>query len=203
MSALEKAAKALADAKPNPRVSARQDRYRHFHGNSSLGHEMTCAGRLMLVGGFDGLEIAPETLLSELVKYSNGYWGYFHGGAQMSDYLKEVKGGVSNDTSDRHGEWFEGIDKLLREAGRQVRQAVHSCTVDLHWFPDDDAEWVERIINTRIVHKRQQFTARGTQPPPELWVVGELATDSDWAMLDLVRRGALALALGNERKRAA
>lgn len=205
MTAAEKAARALAEAKPNPRVVARQDRFRHFHGNSSIGHEMTSAGRLMLVGGFDGLDLAPEALLSALIDYSFAYWGQYHGGPQMSDYQREVHARpVSNDIEqDGRGERFEAMDRLLCSHGHQVRNAVHDITVDAHWFPDTDAEWVERIINTRITQKREQWTRRGQEPPPELWVAGHLSVDSDWAMLDLARHGAMALAIGNERKKAA
>lgn len=44
----------------NDRVQSRAELFRNFGGDSGKGHEMTSAGRLMLVGAFDGLEITPE-----------------------------------------------------------------------------------------------------------------------------------------------
>lgn len=199
-------------ARPNLRVIARQDRFRHFHGDGSIGLEMTCAGRLMLVGAFNGLEASPEEILNALQNYRLGYWGNYHGGAQMSDYEKEVKGGNDNDepdpdnpdlVKDLRGKWFDGFDAALRDCGDCTRRAVHSITVDLHWFPDEDADWAERVINSAILAKRELLRQLKRPIPDTLTVVGELATDSDFAMLELARQGAMALARPTVKKMAA
>ena len=172
----------------NDRVQTRAALFRHFRGDSSQGFEMSCAGRLMLVGAFDGLEHAPETLLASLLEYSNGYWGHYGGGPKVAAYERSDR---SHDSvwDDPRGEWFASIDQRLRDAGYHARKAVHECTVDRHWFPDEDVSWAARIINRRFLDKG-------------LPVCGELACDSDFAMLDLLRAGAMALA-GTGMRRAA
>lgn len=204
MTAAEKAAAKIGRATPNMRVVERQDRFRPFHGDSSIGHEMSCAGRLMLVGAFDGLEATPEELLSALLAYQNGYWGYYTDCLpQVSDYQREVKGGGTNDNmEDKRGEWFDALDGRLKDCGHATRQAVHAITVDTHWFPDDDAEWAARIINSRVLAKRLEFRKAG-RPLDGLTIVGELATDSDWAILELAKQGAMALAHGRTERKAA
>jgi len=201
----EKLAAKVARSIPNMRVVARQDRFRHFLGDGSMGHEMSCAGRLMLVGAFDGMDATPEEALHALLAYSNGYWGNYHDCLpQMSDYQREVRGHGENDNSeDKKGEWFAGYDATLRNCGLQTTRAVHSITVDTHWFPDDDADWAGRVINSRVLMKREMLRKADRVIPPSLSICGELATDSDWAMLDLARLGVEALARGRVRKQAA
>lgn len=176
----------------NERAQARQALFRQFMGDSGLGHETSCAGRLMLVGAFDGLDIAPETALAALLNYQNAYWSnYPQGCPKIATYERQDRTQDSGTEipPDPRGEWFNSLDQLLRSAGHQSRRAVHEVTVDRHWFPDEDVSWAARIINTRFVAKK-------------LPVCGELACDSDWAMLDLVRDGAMALAGGTMRRAA-
>lgn len=172
----------------NAYVQARADRFRIFRGDSSKGFEMTCAGRLMLVGAFDGMAEPPETILSALLAYSDAYWGHFGGGAKVAAYERSDR---SHDSTweDPRGEWFQALDDRLRNAGHAARRAVHECTVNRHWFPDEDVSWASRIINSRFLEKK-------------LPVAGELAEQSDWAALDLARAGAMAL-IGNQMRHAA
>jgi hypothetical protein len=81
------------------------------------------------------------------------------------------------------------MDARLRSAGHQARMAVHAVSVDRHFFPDEDVSWASRIINSRFLAKK-------------LPVCGELACDSDYAMLELLRHGAMAL-IGQRMRRAA
>jgi hypothetical protein len=104
---------------------------------------------------------------------------------------------------DDAGKWFTAIDDELRKAGMQARRAVHSVTVDLHWFPDDDAPWAGRVVNSRILQKRAALIAAKRPVPPGLDVCGELACDSDWAMLDILRLGAEVLARGSQVRKLA
>ena len=190
----------------NGPAQRREALFKVFGGPSSSGLELTCIGRLMLVGAFDGMEALPDAAYSALREYGRGYWSYYYRTAhRTADYQREVRGQDGDGTEipdDPAGEWFDAIDKRLRDAGHQTRQAVHAVTVDLHWFPDDDADWAGRIINTRIVQRRK-LMVEARQPIPEGFdVVGELACDSDWAMLGLLRDGATAMSC-NSRKLAA
>ena len=206
MTEAQKAAAKLDRARPNLRVVMRQDRFRHFMGDGALGHEMTCAGRLMIVGGFDGLEADPEVCLSALLGYQNAYWGNYHASQPAcSDYQREVRsqGEDGEIKPDPMGDWFDVRDRLLRACGLDTVRAVHDITVDRHWFPDEDCDWASRIINSRVLDKRAEYRRANRAIPVELEISGKLACESDWAMLDLARGGAMALAAGDVRRRAA
>jgi hypothetical protein len=204
MSEAEKLSVREERAKPNIRVVQRQDRFRHFHGDGAIGLEMTCAGRLMLVGAFDRLDATPEEALNALLAYTNGYWGnYVDCLPQMSDYQREVRGHGQNDNmEDRRGEWFDAFDRTLRDCGHQTRRAIHDISVDRHWFPDEDADWAARIINSAILAKRELFRQLNRPIPDSLTICGELASDSDFAMLELARQGIEALTRGRMKKAA-
>jgi hypothetical protein len=188
----------------NMRVVERHSRFQHFIDDKGLVHEGTSAGRLWIVGAFDGLDIDGQVLRDHLLAYGAAYWGAsgYPCGAAVANYTQENRrgnaGGEYTDPDPR-GEWFEALDKILTDAGRQARQAVVEVAVDPHFFPDEDKPWVARIINSRVLDKRR---AMGN-PPATLSICGELAVDSDWAMLELARFGAMALATGQSRKRAA
>jgi hypothetical protein len=191
----------------NGRAQRRQDRFRPFGGASSIGLEMTCVGRLLLVGAFDGLEAAPDAIYNALQEYGRGYWGeYPTTGHRVSDYAREVKGKDGDgewNNPDPAGRWFEETDAELRNCGHQTRKAVHSVTVDLHWFPDDDAPWAAGVINSRILQKRAEIIRTKAAMPHGFDVCGLLACDSDWAMLELLRLGGDALARGTIPRRKA
>jgi hypothetical protein len=200
---LSRAKRAVAEQFPerggNGQAQRRQDRFRPFAGASSIGLEMTCIGRLLLVGAFDGLEAAPDAIFNALQEYGRGYWSNFHDpGFVVSDYVREVRGpsDPGEIRPDPAGRWFDAVDSALRDAGRQARLAVHSVTADLHWFPDDDAPWAGRIINSRILQKRDELVRAKRIIPDGFEICGELACDSDWAMLELLKGGAEVLARG-------
>jgi hypothetical protein len=210
MTAEQKQAAKEQRALPNPRTEMRRDLFRLFKGEDAIGHEMTCVGRLMIVGCFDGMESDPGSILASLLQYQHAYWGNYGGGPQIAE-LGKVKGGpkpveavnpLTGKVDDPRGERFEDMDALLKSAGRDARRAVHEVTVDRHWFPDEDCEWAERIINSRKLDKRAEFVRVGRPVPECLAIVGELACDSDWAMRDLLRLGASAL-VGERKKIAA
>lgn len=200
---LSRAKAAIAEQFPergaNGRAQRRQDLFRPFAGPSSIGLEMTCVGRLLLVGAFDGLESAPDAIFNALQEYGRGYWSNYHiTGAVVSDYQREVRGpsDPGEIRPDPKGEWFDAIDAGLRDAGHQARRAVHSVTVDLHWFPDDDAPWAERIINSRRLQKRDELLRAKRPIPLGFEIAGLIACDSDWAMLEILRLGGEVLARG-------
>jgi hypothetical protein len=121
----------------NDRVQSRAALFAYFGGPSGKGHEMRCAGRMMLVGCFDGLEITPEEALSALLAYEDAYWGNYGGGPKVAAYERSDR---SHDArwEDPRGEWFDAMDGRLRDAGHDTRRAVHDVTVSQHWFPDDN-----------------------------------------------------------------
>lgn len=206
---LSRARAAVAEQFPergaNGQTQRQQDRFRPFAGPSSIGFEMTCLGRLLLVGAFDGLEVAPDAIFNALQEYGRGYWGHYPS-PRVSDYAREVRGKDGDgewNMPDPAGNWFEALDETLRSAGHQTRRAVHSVTVDLHWFPDDDAPWAARIVNSRILHKRDELLRAKLPIPPGLEIVGLIACDSDWAMLDLLRFGGEVLSRGQVVKKIA
>ena len=167
----------------NERVQARGALFRHLKGDSSIGFETTCCGRLMLVGAFDGLPETPESYLSALLAYSDGYWSNYGGGPNVADYERRDRS-YDHSWEDPRGEWFDAMDARLRDAGHEVRKVVHQASVDAHWFPDSDAPWAERIINAR------------------LWKDVQFASERDWSVLELLRLGAMAL-VGQPLRRAA
>lgn len=174
----------------NAVVQARVALFRQFRGDGGIGHETTCAGRLMLVGAFDGLAEPAEAILSALLAYSDGYWSYYGGGAKIATYERSDR---SHDSrwEDPRGEWFDALDKRLRDAGHAARRAVHDVTVSRHWFPDENCAWSDAIINRRFLEKG-------------LPVAGEVAFDghSAWDKLELLRAGAMAL-VGSRNRMAA
>lgn len=187
----------------------RQELFCLFLGQQALGYEMTCAGRLRIVGAFDGMEVEPNAILAALQRYTLLYWGeYGDTEMKMSDpslvgRSSRFHGRSAEIPSDPTGERFRAMDECLTDAGRVARKAVHQVTVDRHFFPDENAPWADRIINTRILQKRQQFMAAGQAVPPQLRVAGQLADDDDWETLKAMKAGALALAQGRRPKREA
>lgn len=186
----------------NIRVMERHSRFMHFIDDKGLVHEGTSAGRLWIVGALDGLDIDPQVLRDHLLAYGRAYWGEYPTTSGTANYLQENRRGNTGgepDDPDPQGERFRKLDQLLLDAGREARQAVVNVAVDPHFFPDTDVPWVARIINGRVLQKRASMG----NPPATLSICGELPCDSDWAMLDLLKQGARALAGGQSRRRAA
>lgn len=191
----------------NIRVVERHSRFMHFIDDKGLVHEGTSAGRLWIVGALEGLPIDGQVLRDHLLSYGRAYWGEWPTTSGTANYLQENRRGHSGGIEDaetgllidRAGEWFKTMDRFLKDAGRQARQAVIEVAVDPHFFPDEDKDWVARIINGRVQAKR----AAMKDPPASLSICGQLPVDSDFAMLALLRMGAMALAEGRGEKRAA
>lgn len=182
----------------NIRVIERHSRFQHFIDDKGLVFEGTSAGRLWIVGAFDGFDFDPQVLRDCLLSYGRAYWGELPCSSGVANYLQENRrgydGGEHTDP-DPAGEWFKAMDNLLRSAGHESRIAVHNVAVDPHFFPDEDSPWVGRIINSRVKQKRELLAKQGSVPST-LSICGMLACDSDWAMLRLLCLGSLALARG-------
>jgi hypothetical protein len=199
---LSRARAALVRDYGNVKVVERHNRFRHFIDDKGLVFEGTSAGRLWIVGAFDGYGVDPQVLRDVLLEYGRAYWGHYPATAAVANYTQENRRGHSGGDPtdpDPKGAWFTALDRILRDAGRQSREAVHHIAVDSHWFPDEDRAWVARIINSRVVQKRVALRQANKPIPDELSVSGELASDSDCAMLHLACLGAVALANGTNR----
>jgi hypothetical protein len=187
----------------NIRVIERHSRFAHFIDDKGRDYEGTCYGRLWIVGAFDGLGIDSSVLRDQIHDYDRGYWGYWPSSSGTANYLQENRHGHDSTTEDLRGEWFNAMDARLSDAGHQARQAVLDVSVDRHAFPDEDKDWAARIINSRVMDKRRALARAGEPVPATLAIIGVEACDSDWAMLDLLRQGAMALAEGKAQRRAA
>jgi hypothetical protein len=164
----------------NDRVQARAELFRVFGGEKSRGTEMTCAGRLMLVGAFDGMEQEPAAYLAALLTYSDAYWSYYGGGPQIASYERSDRS-HDNRWEDPKGEWFQAMDARLRDAGYEAYRAVQQVSTDRHWFPDEDAGYAARIIAEKMLQK-------GVVP-----AFATLPSEADWEMLELLKLGVRAL----------
>jgi len=49
------------------------------------------------------------------------------------------------------GDRFRAMDRALKDAGRLAYDAVQRLVVDTHWLPDDDPDWLARLIGARMV----------------------------------------------------
>jgi hypothetical protein len=186
----------------NVKVVERHNRFRHFIDDKGLVFEGTSAGRIWIVGGFDGYDTDPQVMRDVLLEYGNAYWGHYPSTSAVANYTQENRRGHTGgqpEDADARGEWFDRLDDILRDSGHDARSAVHHVAVDSHWFPDEDKAWVARIINSRVVQRRCALRAMSKPIPDDLTANGELACDSDWAMLNLLCAGALALANGTNR----
>jgi hypothetical protein len=61
----------------NIKVVQRHNRFRHFIDDKGLVFEGTSAGRLWIVGGFDGYDTDPQVLRDVLLEYGRAYWGEY------------------------------------------------------------------------------------------------------------------------------
>lgn len=190
----------------NVKVVERHSRFRHFIDDKGLVFEGTSVGRLWIVGGFDGYELDPQVMRDTLLDYGGRYWRYYPSSIATTNYTQDNRRGYDGgdeNTPDPLGERFNLLDKALRDAGKETRSAVHHVAVDQHFFPDEDKDWVARVVNTRIAEKRKALREAKKPIPATLTICGELACESDLAMLRLVCEGALALHYVKTLKKAA
>lgn len=186
----------------NIKTVERHNRFKHFIDDKGLVFEGTSAGRLWIVGGFEGYGVDPQVMRDVLLEYGNAYWSEYPSNSAVANYTQENRRGHTGgepEDEDRRGERFAKLDEILRDAGHQSRCAVHNVAVDTHWFPDEDKGWVARIINSRIVQRRFALRSANKPIPDELTVSGLLAEPEDWMMLNLACLGAAALANGTNR----
>jgi hypothetical protein len=168
----------------NIRVQARAAAYARFQSGRADEQVADQIGRVWAAGLLDGFGCDPAMLRDIGRRYGGLYWHQF---AMLAPHTRalEKRDRAANDGrwDDNPGEYFARLDALARDAGREAVAAMHGICVDGWWFPDTDAPWVERLINTAI-------RDAGGHP------LGELATVPDRARMAAAAEALSAMVAG-------
>ena len=141
----------------NIRVQARSAAFARFQSGRADQQVADQIGRAWAVGLLDGLDHDAAILRDIGRRYGGLYW---------HEYAR--------------------LDALARQAGRDAVAAMHGLCVDGWWFPDTNAPWVERLIQTAIYDA-------GGQP------LGERASASDRARMMAAAEALAAMVEGRQR----
>ena len=169
----------------NDRIQARAAAYARFQsgrGDQQVGDQI---GRAWAVGLLDGQTCDAAILRDIGRRYGGLYWHQFAAMAPKTGQWERRDRAAANDAgwNDNPGEYFMTLDTLARNAGREAVAAMHALCVDSWWFPDTDAGWVGRLINSAI---------RDTGGHP----LGDLATAGDRARMQAAVAALLAMVEG-------
>jgi hypothetical protein len=151
----------------------------------SLAFARFQGGRAWAAGVLDGQPRDAAILRDIGRRYGGLYWHEFARLAPKTGALERRDRSAANDAGweDNAGEYFAKLDALARTAGREAVAAMHALCVDGWWFPDTNAPWVERLINSAIRDE-------GGRAP------GELATAADRAKAKAAMEALLAMVEG-------
>jgi hypothetical protein len=133
-------------------VQARSLAFGRFQGgraDQQIGDQI---GRAWAAGLLDG-QVRDAAILRDIGRrYGGLYWHEFAHLAPKTGELERRDRTAANDAGweDNAGEYFAKLDALARTAGREAVAAMHALCVDGWWFPDTNAPWVERLINSAI-----------------------------------------------------
>jgi len=136
----------------NIRVQARAAAFARFQSGRADQQVIDQIGRAWAVGLLDGLGIDPVMLRDIGRRYGGLYWHQFAAMAPKTGQWERRDRTAANDGrwEDNPGEYFARLDALARNAGREAVAAMHGLCVDGWWFPDTNALWVERLINSAL-----------------------------------------------------
>jgi len=136
----------------NIRVQARSQAYARFQSGRADQQVVDQIGRVWAVGLLDGFQHDPAILRDIGRRYGGLYWHEFATLAPKTGRLERRDRTAANDASwhDNPGEYFARLDAFARAEGREAVAAMHGLCVDGWWFPDTNAPWVERLINSAI-----------------------------------------------------
>jgi len=136
----------------NIRVQARAAAFARFQSGRADQQVIDQIGRVWAVGLLDGFGIDPVMLRDIGRRYGGLYWHQFAAMAPKTGQWERRDRTAANDGrwEDNPGEYFARLDALARNAGREAVAAMHGLCVDGWWFPDTNALWVERLINTAV-----------------------------------------------------
>ena len=154
----------------NIRVQARSQAFARFQGGRADQQVVDQIGRAWAAGLLDGFDQDGAILRDIGRRYGALYWHEFATLAPKTGQLERRDRTSANDASwhDNPGEYFARLDLLARDAGREAVAAMHGLCVDGWWFPDTNAPWVDRLINSAI-------RDAGGHPLGELAGVGDRA----------------------------
>ena len=172
----------------NDRVMDRRAAFSVFQGGKADQQVHDPIGRAWAAGLLDGHPFDAAILRDAGRDYAELYWMYWPATPGIGSY--EPRGHSSRapvaSDEDRKGERFNALDGLARSAGRDAYAALHAMCVSTHWFPDDNPEWLDRLIN-------------GVRQARHLPVAGGLPRNGDGAMLERAVSGLLAMVGGRKR----
>jgi len=136
----------------NIRVQARAAAFAGFQSGRADQQVIDQIGRAWAVGLLDGFGIDPVMLRDIGRRYGGLYWHQFAAMAPKTGQWERRDRTAANDGrwEDNPGEYFARLDALARNAGRDAVAAMHGLCVDGWWFPDTNAPWVERLINSAL-----------------------------------------------------
>jgi len=133
-------------------VQARSLSFARFQGGRADQQVGDQIGRAWAAGLLDGQPRDAAILRDIGRRYGGLYWHEFARLAPKTGQLERRDRAAANDAGweDNAGEYFAKLDALARTAGREAVAAMHALCVDGWWFPDTNAPWVERLINSAI-----------------------------------------------------
>jgi hypothetical protein len=169
----------------NDRVQARAAAFARFQSGRADQQVADQIGRAWAAGLLDGQACDAAILRDIGRRYGGLYWHEFARLAPKTGELERRDRTAANDAAwdDNPGEYFMKLDNLARHAGREAVAAMHAVCVDGWWFPDTNAPWVERLINSAV-------RDAGGHP------LGELATPGDRARMAAAASALLAMVEG-------
>jgi len=175
----------VAPDRGNIIVQARTAAYARFQGGRADQQVVDQIGRAWAAGLLDGLARDGAILRDMGRRYGGLYWHQFASLAPKTGQLERRDRTAANDGiwDDVPGEYFARLDTLARGAGPMAMGAMHALCVDGWWFPDTDAPWVARLINSAVRDS-------GGRPP------GDLATAADRTMIAAATEALLAMVEG-------
>jgi hypothetical protein len=142
----------LSPDRGNIRVQVRSQAFARFQSGRADQQVMDQIGRAWAAGLLDGFEQDPAILRDIGRRYGGLYWHEFATLAPKTGQFERRDRATGNAVGwqDNPGEYFARLDMLARGAGRDALAAMHGLCVDGWWFPDTNAPWIERLINSAI-----------------------------------------------------
>ena len=166
-------------------VQARTASFARFQGGRADQQVVDQIGRAWAAGLLDR-HARDGTILRDMGRrYGGLYWHQFANLAPKTGQLERRDRTAANDAAwdDNPGEYFARLDMLARSAGREAWAAMHALCVDGWWFPDTDAPWIGRLINSAV-------REAGGRP------IGDLATAADRSRIAAAAEALLAMVEG-------
>lgn len=165
---------------------ARREAFSVFQGGKADQQVHDPIGRAWAVGLLDGTAFDAAILRDIGRDYGQLYWMYWPaspgiGGYEMRGRSTGIKPVATDE--DPRGERFNRLDNLARNAGRRAYDAMQALCVSTYWFPDDNPESLDRLIN-------------GVRAKREARVAGYMPETGDKAWLDHAINGLLAMVAG-------